>query len=80
MKQEQINANENEKQSTDLFEKFQQIRGEKTHRTVKLIFKSCCGCGCSDVEIERLVPFDSPLENGDRIHSKNVLESDKIIG
>ena len=40
---------------------------EKQTRKVRLKYKSCCGCGCSDVTVTRTVPFDSPLQNGDRI-------------
>lgn len=46
-------------------------------RKVTLIYKSCCGCGCSDVRLERVVPYDSPLKNGDRV--KTYENSDKVI-
>lgn len=36
-------------------------------RTVRLLFKKCCGCGCDDYTVTRVVPYDSPLEDGDRI-------------
>lgn len=39
------------------------------HRTVNLVYKSCCGCGCYDTNITRVVPFDSPLQNGDRVET-----------
>jgi len=43
-------------------------------RTVRLIYSSCCGCGCSDVSIWREVDGDSPLKNGDR--AENVMDKD----
>lgn len=36
-------------------------------RVVKLIYESCCGCGCRDVTVSRRVQWDSPLQDGDFI-------------
>ena len=45
-------------------------------RTVKLITQSCCGCGCHDIEISRVVDANSPLQNGDRV--TEMLATDQI--
>lgn len=34
-------------------------------RVVILKYKSCCGCGCDFIDIQRTVPYDSPLKDGD---------------
>ena len=44
-------------------------------RKVKLVYKSCCGCGCDYVDIIRVVPMDSPLKDGDV--AKKMLKTDK---
>lgn len=46
-------------------------------RRVKLIYSSCCGCGCYDQEIERSVPFDSSLQDGDRVEGFE--KDDKVL-
>jgi hypothetical protein len=48
-------------------------------RTVKLVYEYCCGCGCWDLKIKRIVPFDSKLKDGDRIKQADVKSSDKEI-
>ena len=58
-------------------EKFEAIASTPATRQVKLWAKSCCGCGCSDVEIMRTVPYDSPLQNGD--HVKSFEDSDEVL-
>ncbi len=57
-------------------ERFEAISSQPATRTVNLITQSCCGCGCSDVDITRVVPFDSPLNNGDRVGK--ILEGDRV--
>lgn len=47
-------------------------------RVVRLKSQSCCGCGCSDVTVIREVNYDSPLKDGDYIHSSEWLSTDKI--
>ena len=46
---------------------FETLKNTPTTRTVKLIYTSCCGCGCSDITISREVSFDSTLRDGDRV-------------
>lgn len=46
-------------------------------RVVRLVYNSCCGCGCYDETVERTVPFNSPMKNGDRI--TKLLDDDEII-
>ncbi len=46
-------------------------------RKVILVYSSCCGCGCSDVDVARTVPFDSPLKSGDRIF--DTIKGDEIL-
>ena len=36
-------------------------------RVVRLMYKSCCGCGCTEYWYERTVAVDSPLRDGSRI-------------
>ena len=50
----------------DLREEFEQIKKKATFRKVRLRYSSCCGCGCYDITIERTVPTDSDLQDGDR--------------
>lgn len=46
-------------------------------RTVRLVVKSCCGCGCDEIEISRVVPVGSPLKDGDVVSKK--IKGDKLI-
>lgn len=53
----------------------------KEDRVVRLVAKmdQFCGCGGKeDVEVDRTVPWDSPLQDGD--HVEGLDESDEIIG
>jgi hypothetical protein len=68
VKKEQLETLKKETSSTKkLSEKLEAINVVKPTRVVHLKYKSCCGCGCYDETVERTVPFDSPLNNGDRI-------------
>jgi hypothetical protein len=76
--QKQVNREETTMSSSTSFkEKFEAISSTPATRTVRLLAKSCCGCGCSDVNIERTVPYDSPLQNGDRV--SEIERSDNVI-
>ena len=55
------------------------IAERKFKRKVILVSQSCCGCGCSDIELERVVDNDSPLKSGDRIKISEMLPTDKVI-
>lgn len=55
-----------ETEVTNLKDKLEKVEEVKT-REVRLLYSSCCGCGCHDVNVRRNVPIDSPLKNGDRI-------------
>jgi hypothetical protein len=48
-----------------------------TERIVYLWYKSCCGCGCNDIWLERTVPFGSSLKHGDK--AKDLNKSDKVL-
>lgn len=53
----------------------------KEDRVVRLVAKmdQFCGCGGKDdVEVNRTVPWDSPLQDGD--HVEGLDESDEILG
>lgn len=67
MKQRVQESGGSQEVKSSIKERFEQISSQPVTREVKLRYKSCCGCGCSDVEVMRTVPFDSPLQNGDRI-------------
>lgn len=46
-------------------------------REVILVYKSCCGCGCKDLKLRRIVPADSDLVNGDRAY--DLEDADEFI-
>lgn len=60
----------------DLAAELKKVKGKETHRTVILKYKDCCGCGCYWQKIKRVVPFDSPLKNGDKVEQ---FESDDEV-
>lgn len=64
-------------QNAELLKEFEKLKQAPTTRKVKLIYKAICGCGEGDYEIEREVPFDSPLKNGDRVDT--LLDIDRIL-
>lgn len=72
-----------EKDSLELLNKFKNLK-EKTRalsrtRKVKLILLVNCDCGSIYRDpIERTVPYDSPLEDGDIVEEFNK-ETDKYI-
>ena len=72
-----------EKDSLELLNKFKELK-EKTRalprtRKVKLILLTDCNCGSTYRDpIERTVPYDSPLEDGDIVEEFNE-ETDKFI-
>ena len=72
-----------EKDSLELLNKFKELK-EKTralHKTrkVKLILLVNCNCGSVYINpIERTVPYDSPLEDGDIVEEFN-RETDEYI-
>lgn len=74
-----MNQNQNSQTTSDEFQKkFREIKAIEIpvlYRTVKLKYKSCCGCGCSYVTIYRKVPADSLLKDGDRVAS--MIKGDK---
>jgi hypothetical protein len=47
------------------FESIKSITKLPETRIVNLIFKTCCGCGCAHRKIQREVPYNSPLIDGD---------------
>lgn len=57
---------------SSLKEKFASIKNAETvpsTRIVRLRYKSCCGCGCNTIEIQREVAYDSSLKDGDYVKS-----------
>jgi len=78
--QTKINKTKTEQTSKNFRKEFESIKSidvQPTKRIVTLVYKSCCGCGCNDISIEREVPFDSSLRNGDRTHE--LLSTDKSV-
>jgi hypothetical protein len=53
------------------------VEKEKPLRRVILKYKSCCGCGCDWVDVERWVPEDSDLEHRDKI--TELLPGDEML-
>jgi hypothetical protein len=71
-KQEQKKGSEPQTSKAHLKEQFEAVKEKQITpltRVVTLLYKSCCGCGCSTEEIVRTVPYDSDLKDGDRIKS-----------
>jgi hypothetical protein len=77
MRQKAQTAETSQSSMTSMKEKFEAISSTPVTREVILKYKSCCGCGCSDVDVQRTVPYDSPLQSGDRID--NVERNDKML-
>ena len=70
MKQGQLKEQEPSKEEDKMVElrgRFEQTKKKATFRKVRLLYSNCCGCGCYDVTIERTVPADSDLQDGDRV-------------
>lgn len=80
MNQEFKKKEEEKKSSFEaLKEKYKSI--EKTvipkMREVKLSMMLKCGCGGWGFEVKRMVPEDSPLQDGDRIHERDLITGDQ---
>jgi hypothetical protein len=66
--------------SDEAKEKFEQLSAQKveqpTTRKVKLVMVATQGCGCggegSEIDIEREVPYNSPLKEGDKVYGITV--------
>ena len=63
-----IKPDDHLREFAEQFVKAQETPVAATTRIVKLIYKSCCGCGCSKEKIRREVPFDSDLTDGKVVH------------
>jgi hypothetical protein len=77
MNQAQSQALASSGSSTNFAEKLNAISSTPATRKVRLVTQSCCGCGCSDVDIERTVPYNSPLNDGDRV--SKIEDTDTVI-
>lgn len=64
-------------QEKDFIKKLQEISKTPATRMVRLVTKSCCGCGCTDINIIREVPYDSPLQDGD--YTKDLRKGDREV-
>ena len=64
-------------QSLALSSEFEALKKVETARIVTLRYKSCCGCGCDEYDVQRTVGQDSPLQDGDRI--EDLLEDDILL-
>jgi hypothetical protein len=79
-----IKQKETEKKAQAKFDKlkeqYNEVKAKEIKKpptkVVKLKYKACCGCGCSDETILREVPYDSELKNGDRVDT--MLRDDKF--
>ena len=63
--------------SSALSSEFEALKKIEVARTVTLRYKSCCGCGCNEYDVQRIVDQDSSLQNGDRI--SDLLDTDEIF-
>lgn len=80
MSQTQVNRAEEQVESSSFDQikaDFENIQATPLTRTVILKYKSCCGCGCSTVDLRREVPHDSHLQNGD--YADDVEDNDEIL-
>lgn len=57
---------------------FEQIQSTPLTRTVILKADCWCGFGCNEARVERVVPYDSPLKDGDSI-GKDIKKTDKTF-
>lgn len=48
-------------------------------RKVRLVMTASCGCGALPVDIEREVPYDSDLKDGDGITHDQLLPTDELV-
>lgn len=48
-------------------------------RKVRLVMMASCGCGALPVDIEREVPHDSDLQDGDGITHDQLLPTDELV-
>jgi hypothetical protein len=62
---------------SNLRKAFEEVKNKNATRVVQLLYKKCCGCGCTTHIIEREVPYDSPLQNG--IYIDKVKSTDKVL-
>lgn len=67
--QKQENKSTSGIQDTNLSEILGQAIATPASRDVTLVYTSCCGCGCYDIQIRRTVPYDSDLHDGDTVYS-----------
>lgn len=72
-----IKSDDIEQENGDLLTRFKDEQSRKVDRVVTLKYKSCCGCGCTYSDITRIVPFDSPLKDGDKV--SNLEKGDKPV-
>ena len=64
-------------QSSGLSFEFEALKKVEVTRVVTLRYRSCCGCGCDEYDVQRTVAQDSSLQDGDRIDS--LLDDDDIL-
>lgn len=51
-----------------LKDQFTELKAQPTTRKVRVYYNSCCNCGCDDILVEREVPMNDPLKDGDKIY------------
>lgn len=83
MQKQQYKEKEQSSEESSVKEKFEQEKANKIetavhprYRKVRLTHYQECGCGGDDIEIDREVPWDSPLQDGDRV--TDLEESDEL--
>lgn len=62
-----------------LRQEFKQEASKELTREVTLVVYETCGCGGSDFNIKRSVPFGSPLKNGDSIADNDLQYTDVVV-
>ena len=70
-KEQEEKSNDLKDKLADLNKSTEQILNTSTEipqtRIVRLVVGEECGCGGVDIDIDREVPYDSPLQDGDRV-------------
>ena len=74
---EQLTKKVTEGQDSTFEDQYSELKGQALLRTVKVQYQSCCGCGCDTVWLNRVVPGDSPIQDGDEVDE--LMDDDNVL-